>query len=281
MKIEEILDKIEFYNKRFPRRALRDAMTRKESITPELLAIVQDAAENIDELAYEKNYMAHMYAMYLLAQFRERRAYPLIVEFFSIPGEVTLDVTGELVTEDLNRILASVCGNDTSLMESLIENENVNEYVRSAALQGLLVLVARGDQSREEIMSYYRALFREKLERKPSLVWGSLVDCCCELHPKELLEEISQAFAEGLVDENYTNLEWVQGQIEQGKDRMLTDLRGESRYSYIDDTIKEMEWWACFDEPRERLQIKRKVGRNEPCPCGSGVKYKKCCGAKR
>lgn len=24
-----------------------------------------------------------------------------------------------------------------------------------------------------------------------------------------------------------------------------------------------------------------KVGRNEPCPCGSGTKYKKCCGASR
>jgi hypothetical protein len=23
-----------------------------------------------------------------------------------------------------------------------------------------------------------------------------------------------------------------------------------------------------------------KVGRNEPCPCGSGKKYKKCCGPK-
>jgi uncharacterized protein YecA (UPF0149 family) len=23
---------------------------------------------------------------------------------------------------------------------------------------------------------------------------------------------------------------------------------------------------------------KIKVGRNEPCPCGSGKKYKKCCG---
>jgi uncharacterized protein YecA (UPF0149 family) len=22
-----------------------------------------------------------------------------------------------------------------------------------------------------------------------------------------------------------------------------------------------------------------KVGRNDPCPCGSGRKYKKCCGA--
>jgi len=24
---------------------------------------------------------------------------------------------------------------------------------------------------------------------------------------------------------------------------------------------------------------KKTVGRNEPCPCGSGKKYKKCCGA--
>ena len=24
----------------------------------------------------------------------------------------------------------------------------------------------------------------------------------------------------------------------------------------------------------------KKVGRNDPCPCGSGKKYKKCCGAK-
>jgi len=24
--------------------------------------------------------------------------------------------------------------------------------------------------------------------------------------------------------------------------------------------------------------VRRKIGRNDPCPCGSGVKYKKCCG---
>ena len=26
------------------------------------------------------------------------------------------------------------------------------------------------------------------------------------------------------------------------------------------------------------INRKRKIGRNEPCPCGSGTKYKKCCG---
>ena len=25
-------------------------------------------------------------------------------------------------------------------------------------------------------------------------------------------------------------------------------------------------------------EAEKKVGRNEPCPCGSGKKYKKCCG---
>jgi uncharacterized protein YecA (UPF0149 family) len=41
------------------------------------------------------------------------------------------------------------------------------------------------------------------------------------------------------------------------------------------------EYYA--DAPAERIeQVKReepKVGRNDPCPCGSGKKYKKCHGA--
>jgi uncharacterized protein YecA (UPF0149 family) len=24
--------------------------------------------------------------------------------------------------------------------------------------------------------------------------------------------------------------------------------------------------------------VSQKIGRNDPCPCGSGKKYKKCCG---
>ncbi|MBU4175922.1 MAG: SEC-C domain-containing protein [Actinobacteria bacterium] len=30
--------------------------------------------------------------------------------------------------------------------------------------------------------------------------------------------------------------------------------------------------------PPEPVKFQAKVGRNEPCPCGSGKKYKKCCG---
>jgi SWIM/SEC-C metal-binding protein len=30
--------------------------------------------------------------------------------------------------------------------------------------------------------------------------------------------------------------------------------------------------------PPKTVVAEKKVGRNEPCPCGSGKKYKKCCG---
>ena len=31
--------------------------------------------------------------------------------------------------------------------------------------------------------------------------------------------------------------------------------------------------------PLEPIRVGKKIGRNDPCPCGSGKKYKKCCGA--
>jgi preprotein translocase subunit SecA len=40
--------------------------------------------------------------------------------------------------------------------------------------------------------------------------------------------------------------------------------------------------FSSGDEPAKKNPVKRaekKVGRNAPCPCGSGKKYKKCCGA--
>ena len=34
-----------------------------------------------------------------------------------------------------------------------------------------------------------------------------------------------------------------------------------------------------FPPPPSNRYEGRKVGRNEPCPCGSGKKFKRCCGS--
>jgi preprotein translocase subunit SecA len=33
-----------------------------------------------------------------------------------------------------------------------------------------------------------------------------------------------------------------------------------------------------YQPVQQRVRSGAKVGRNDPCPCGSGKKYKKCCG---
>lgn len=42
---------------------------------------------------------------------------------------------------------------------------------------------------------------------------------------------------------------------------------------------KEEESWYYLDGKGEESSLteQKKVGRNSPCPCGSGKKYKKCC----
>ena len=44
---------------------------------------------------------------------------------------------------------------------------------------------------------------------------------------------------------------------------------------YSEEELKRM-----YKEQKESTTIRRekKIGRNDPCPCGSGKKYKKCCG---
>ena len=117
--------------------------------------------------------------------------------------------------------------------------------------------------------------------------------------------DINQAFEEGLVDETFIDLKFVRETFARGKGRVLRDLRGDRKRQFIEDTIKDIECWACFRDPikvssvTSSLAIKeerkgtgfrdprkvmlpatvtKKVGRNDPCPCRSGKKFKKCCG---
>lgn len=108
MQLEEILSELENNTGKFPRLALERAIEEQLAITPILLTTLENFSNNPSELLDKNDYILHIYALYLLAQFRESLAYPLIVKSFSAPGDILMDVTGDIVTEDLGRIFASV-----------------------------------------------------------------------------------------------------------------------------------------------------------------------------
>jgi hypothetical protein len=286
MDVQEILSRLERIEDCFPEAAVQEAVTHHDDIIPSLLEVLEAVARDPKSFASDGDRMIHIYAMYLLAQFREPRAYPLLVKIFSAPGELAFDLTGDVVTDDLGRILASVSDGDMSGMASLVENEQANEYVRGAALDGLLTLVVCGRRNRDEVMTYFRGLFRT-LERTPSMAWDSLAAACADLCPVEVAEDLRQAYDEGLINPGFITWEEIREELAKGPQATLARVK--DRYKLIEDVVEEMEWWPCFHEDEEVFEEDKdsfgplledlevpepyrrtqpKVGRNEPCPCG-------------
>jgi hypothetical protein len=78
--------------------------------------------------------------MFLLAQFRETRAYPLVVSFASLPSDLLDSLGSDFVTESLGRVLASVCDGEAEGIQSIIENEGADQWARGSALHSLVTL---------------------------------------------------------------------------------------------------------------------------------------------
>jgi uncharacterized protein DUF1186/SEC-C motif-containing protein len=306
----ELLEQFEVLTGKFPREAVEAAFAtegvQREELTLELLRVLAETLDDAEELASDGDYMAHFYAMYLLAQFRETRAYPLVIRIALLPSDLLEELCGDFATETLGRVLASVCRGELAGIKSLIENPEADEWARGAGIGSLVTLVVEGEKSREEVLDYFGSLFRGGLERQPSAVWMELVAGACDLWPQELMPEIEQAIAAGLIEDDFMTMEDVRYDLARGLGRSTAFDPRSPYHRFIRDTVKDFGSWACF-QPQKAVRDRRtmalpkpplskargaaaleplwngapavsvKVGRNEPCPCGSGKKYKKCC----
>jgi preprotein translocase subunit SecA len=57
----------------------------------------------------------------------------------------------------------------------------------------------------------------------------------------------------------------------------LSDVK--YQHAQADTAISNLPDLAEVELTPAPLRAGPKVGRNDPCPCGSGKKYKNCCGA--
>jgi hypothetical protein len=263
MELTEIIAELENYTGTFPRLALERAIAEQKAITPILLATVVEWKFKLEELSELPDYFLHLYAMYLLAQFKESQAYLPIVEFFSVPGDISMDVTGDLATEDLGRILASVCDGNIEPIQQLIENRQANEYVRSSALSSLIILVIQGSIDREVVIKYFGELFSTRLEREYSFIWTKLVMKSAMLAPLELKQQIDLAFDADLVEEFFFGRKDVDYYINLGQEASLNELRDSKHYTSIEDTISEMEYWSCFQDKKQKKSNSNPFGTRD------------------
>ncbi len=222
------------------------------------------------------------FGLHLMAEKREAEAWaPLLA--VAMEGEVLYDMIGDAASETLPAILLSLYSGDLEGLKKLIEAPQADEWGRVAALECYSALAAKGEIPMEEARAFLAQCFETLQPRKNHPVWYGWQGCVALLGLSELEPFAARAFRQGFIDRNVLTFEDFQADLRASRAAAsLGEVFEERGVKPVDDALDAL---AAFDEedeaPAEPAENRFKtVGRNDPCPCGSGKKYKKCCLAK-
>jgi hypothetical protein len=220
------------------------------------------------------------FGLHLLAEKRETEALdPLLA--VALEGEALYDMIGDATAETLPAILISLHDGDPGKLKRLIEAAGADPWARVAALECYAWLVASGEIPPEAGRDYLRSLFETLEPREAHPVWYGWQGCVALLGLAELEPLAARVFRSGYVESEIMDFEDFQADLRAYRvaaDR-LDSFAGRGLQP-IDDALDAL---AAFEEEEEQEPLKplenpsRDIGRNDPCPCGSGKKYKKCC----
>lgn len=285
---------------RYPREVLTEIQARLPEMLPSLLAVLENAlASPGDYEGTESDSLCLLptFAAYFLAEAREKAAFPILTALLNLPVDEVELVFEDLIAGGMANILASVFDGREQLLRDLVENAEAYEFARSCGLGTYLCLLNHGLVSHEAVSGYFTELMRGRLEDDDQTVWSNLVCYCGDLGLAHLIPDIQTAYDSGKCDTFFTTEESVVHYAGHGGHPRWRRHAGD----LIMDTIALTESWACFrPQPSAPLKPRNanikvpqfyatpvsltkksapKIGRNDPCPCASGKKYKKCCGA--
>ena len=285
-------EQIDYFSSPFPRAAIAFAEENKEEVTPYLIQALVDAANN-PAITEDGEYMLHMYAMHLLASWRVTDAYMPMLAMGGFPDEIIESMMGDVVTETYGRCLASVCDGNVLPLQQRFCDEKTSIWSRTAALIAWQVRVIAGENDRSELIDFLstqgEVIARQRRENAEgdAVLLETIVDVATALCATEMAQQVNDWFDQQLLDPQISDRDWFNEHILQDYNASCA-LELEHGKGYIHDVEKEMGWWSGFQEEKKpsfretytqhTIRKEPKIGRNDPCPCGSGKKYKKCHG---
>ena len=227
---------------------------------------------------------APVHAWWALAELRAEEA---IIPLLGLLRRVD-ENDDDWAAEDVPRVLAEI--GPASLLpatEYLADPVHGHgEWARVAAARAIGLIGERHPETRNECVARLSAQLEQFAVQSETLN-AFLVSPLLDLMAVEAAPVMGKAFASGRVDEAVLG-DWEDVQIELGlktrrehlrKPNKITELGDKFRAAWAMKTAGSPEFPLTMpDEPPPPLFAKKKAGRNDPCPCGSGAKFKKCCG---
>lgn len=307
--VDQIIRDLENAPNTIPSEAIRAARERRDEIIPKLIEVIRKEAARSPEDDEWAVSSGPFYALLLLWEFQAKEALPAILEAVSLHDENSYDLFGDLITECLDRVLATLGGEASELFEAMAADPSLDKYVRAQAASALVLLVRDGRLERIDVVRKLDAILRQSIDNDRGEDAAFMIMAMSPLAPVEALPTIREAFNEGLINPFLTRLPDIEDAIATGPaalERLPTthtedcttvisdwmsfsDELPEGARDFLDGESGKLDGPSLMDDfhPVGETHIDeigtiryegRPVGRNEPCPCGSGKKYKKCCG---
>lgn len=290
---------------RQPRLQLQAAITFREQITPRLLQEISLAPVEVEARHEAESddtaYYLHTLAFHLLGLFREPRAFALMLDYFASDCDLAEELSGDAIGGYLPALLVRCYdGGDLRQLRLMIETEDYEPIFRHECFQAYHGLALTGQIDRAEVVAFAERLLDAVPEQATYNAWYVwLALAAAELQEPTLRPKIDALFDRGLTDDGKGRLFVVADKASiakiyaRSREEVADDIL---QPEFFDNFVESICDWHWFQKPRDwrprdaaelayeaycldlpHVRTAPKVGRNEPCPCGSGQKHKKCC----
>ena len=296
----------------FPEEAFTVAGVPDRAMINRLLLEIKEVADYPEALDIPGNYWPSLFSLYVLAWHREKRTLAPLKRLFDKTGGDFFELWGESISEDAPRLFASWAFAEPEALHPIVAARPKDyESFRSSALEAYLILFHAGAVTAGSMRPYLRHLadsvLRKREDSMDGWLWYTWVRCCVDMGLEELYPLAKEAYDRKWVDPTISGWEHEERELRAGREAILERSRREHG-GLIENPLVELRGWHCFTEEArlEDIQHEREAARrvsgqqteelepffhpdtivnenpkpkpNQPCSCGSGKKYKKCCG---
>jgi len=280
-----------------PKKALRAATVQRGEMAPLFLEEVKAFVAGDEDTRLVPTPL--LLVFHLFGEWRETSAYRPLARLLRCPPDALEELLGDCITETAHRVMAAVFDGDPQPLYDIILDPEAEEFVRSRMSETLAMLVHEGRLPRAEAERFLRDCFMNLLPQAECYVWQGWQSAIALLGLTELKGLVKKAFDRGFIHPHWLSFRHFEQSLAQGVAHPSEPrFPGDKEFTLFGNVIDELSTWHGFSEAYQQEQEQqrlwgeldpdpfcteparnpfRQVGRNDPCPCGSGKKFKRCC----
>ncbi len=287
-----------------PDEALNWAREHWDVVGPAAKQVLARCARD-PEHVQERDASTAYFLLHLAAELGDKSFLPGLTAVARFEGAADL-LFGDTLPITLGPVLISMTRDDPQALVTLADTPQTDATVRGAAFEAMAYQVAANRLSRETVIDCL-GRFAGSHEDEPEADWMGWATAVALIADDGLLARAKTACEAGLVPDEWLDFDDITKLAEAARapDAGVTVCEGEDirpfgnvveemtalqeMFEDADDEEGESEDEAESDEAETEPGASadagtvtnpyRDVGRNDPCPCGSGKKFKKCHGA--